>query len=62
VLAGGVEFAAVTLAGGERALPAAPGTIEIELAGRARLKIVGPVDSAMTTALVEALVKIARRR
>jgi transposase len=62
VLAGGVEFAAVTLAEGERALPAAPGTIEIELAGRARLKIVGPVDSAMTTALVEALVKIARRR
>jgi transposase len=59
---GGAEFAAVALAPDERALAAAPGTIEIELAGRARLKITGPVDASMATALIEALVKIARRR
>jgi len=59
---GGVEFAAVAVAPAARALPAPPNTIEIELAGRARLKITGPVDPSMTTALIEALVKIARRR
>jgi transposase len=62
VLAGGVEFAAVALAPAERILPAPPGTIEIEFADRARLKITGPVDPSMTTALIKALVKIARRR
>ena len=62
VSAGGVEFAAVALAPDERILPAAPGTIEIEFAGRARLKITGPVDPSMTTALIKALVQIARRR
>ena len=55
VPAGGVEFAAVALAG-------PPGTIEIEFAGRARLKITGPVDPSMTAALIRALVQIARRR
>lgn len=59
--AGGVEFAAVALAPAERILMA-PGTIEIEFAGRARLKITGPVDPSIMTALIEALVKIARRR
>jgi transposase len=59
--AGGV-FAAVALAPAERILPTTPGTIEIEFAGRARLKITGPVDPAMTTALIKALVQIARRR
>jgi len=36
--------------------------IEIEFTGRARLKITGPVDRSMTTALIKALAKIARRR
>ena len=62
VPAGGVAFAAVALAPDERVLPAPPGLIEIELADGVRLKISGPVDPALTTALVEALVKIARRR
>jgi transposase len=62
MLAGGVEFAAVALAPAERILPASPGTIEIEFTDRARLKITGPVDPSMTTALIKALVKIARRR
>jgi transposase len=61
-LAAGGEFAAVALAPAERILPTTPGTIEIEFAGRARLKITGPVDPAMTTALIKALVQIARRR
>ena len=59
---GGVEFAAVALAPAERILPAPSGVIEIEFAGRARLKISGPVDPSMTTALIKALVQIARRR
>ena len=58
----GVDFAAVALAPAERILPALPGTIEIEFPGRARLKITGPVDRSMTTALIKALAKIARRR
>lgn len=62
VAASGVEFAAVALAPDERMLPAPPGTVEIEFAGRARLKITGPVDPLMTTALIKALVQIARRR
>jgi transposase len=62
LVAGGVEFAAVALAPADRILPTPPGTIEIEFAGRARLKITGPVDAAMTTALIKALVQIARRR
>jgi transposase len=62
VAASGVEFAAVALAPDERILPAPPGTVEIEFAGRARLKITGPVDPLMTTALIKALVQIARRR
>jgi transposase len=62
VPAGGVAFAAMALAPAERILPAAPGTIEIEFAGRARLKITGPVDPSMTPALIKALVMIARRR
>jgi transposase len=61
-VAAGVEFAAVALAPDERILPAAPGTVEIEFAGRARLKITGLVDRSMTTALIKALVGIARRR
>ena len=61
VPAGGVEFAAVALAPAERILPAPPGTIEIEFAGRARLKIAGSIDPSMTTALIEALAKIVRR-
>jgi transposase len=60
--AGGIEFAAVALAPDERILPAPPGMIEIEFAGRARLKISGPVDRSMTTALIKALVQLARRR
>ncbi len=60
--AGGVEFAAVALAPAERILPAPPSTIEIEFAGRARLKITGPFDPMMTTALIKALVQIARQR
>ena len=60
--AGGVEFASVALASDERILPAPAGTIEIELAGRTRLKITGPADPSMTTALIKALVQIARRR
>jgi transposase len=59
---GGVEFAAVALAPAERILPTPPGTIEIEFAGRTRLKITGPVDSSMMAALIKALVQIARRR
>lgn len=62
VRAGDVEFAAVALAPDAGVLAAPPGTIEIEFAGRARLKITGPVDPSMTTALVKALVQIARRR
>ena len=62
VAASGVEFAAVALAPDERVLPAPPGTVEIEFAGRARLKITGPVDPLMMTALIKALVQIARRR
>jgi transposase len=62
VAASGVEFAAVALAPDERVLPAPPGTVDIEFAGRARLKITGPVDPLMTTALIKALVQIARRR
>jgi transposase len=62
VAASGVEFAAVALAPDERILPAPPDTVEIEFAGRARLKITGPVDRLMTTALIKALVQIARRR
>jgi transposase len=62
VPAGGVAFASVALAPAERILPAPAGTIEIEFAGRARLKITGPVDPSMTTALIKALVQIARRR
>ena len=62
VAAGGIEFAAVALAPDERILPAQPGTVEIEFAGRARLKMTGPVDPSMTTALIKALVQIARRR
>src|SRR5579862_6582598 len=58
----GVDFAAVALAPAERILPALPGTIEIEFPGRARLKITGSVDRSMTTALIKALAKIARRR
>jgi transposase len=54
VAASGVEFAAVALAPDERILPAPPGTVEIEFAG--------PVDPLMTTALIKALVQIARRR
>jgi transposase len=60
--AGGIEFACVALAPAERILPAPPGTIEIEFAGRARLKITGPVDPSMTTALIKTLAQIARRR
>jgi hypothetical protein len=52
----------VALAPDERILPAPPGMIEIEFAGRARLKISGPVDRSMTTALIKALVQLARRR
>jgi transposase len=55
VPASGVEFAAVALAPAERILPAPP-------SGRARLKITGSIDPSMTTALIEALAKIARRR
>jgi transposase len=62
VPAGGVEFACVALAPAERILPAPPGTIEIEFAGRARLKITGPVDPSMTRALIKTLVQMARRR
>jgi transposase len=62
VAAGGIEFAAVALAPDERILPAPLGTVEIEFAGRARLKMTGPVDPSMTTALIKALVQIARRR
>src|SRR5262245_10330139 len=58
----GVEFAAVALAPAERNLPVPPGTIELEFAGQARLKITGAVDPSMTTALIKALAKIARRR
>jgi len=58
----GVDFAAVALAPAGRILPASPGMIEIEFTGRARLKITGPVDRSMTTALIKALAKIARRR
>jgi hypothetical protein len=43
-------------------LPVPPGTIELEFAGQARLKITGAVDPSMTTALIKALAKIARRR
>src|SRR5215472_10190958 len=50
VPASGVEFAAVALAPDERGLPAAEGMIEIELAGRARLKITGPADPSMMAA------------
>ena len=56
------DFAAVTFAPAERILPAPPGTIEIEFAGRGRLKIAGPVDRSLTTALIKALAQIARRR
>jgi transposase len=59
---GGVEFAAVALTPEGAVLATPPGTIEIEFAGRARLKITGPVDPSMTTALIKALVQIARRR
>jgi transposase len=59
---GGVEFAAVALAPDERILPAPPGVIEIEFAGRTRLKISGSVDPSMTAALIKALARIARRR
>jgi transposase len=58
----GADFAAVALAPAERILPAPPGTIEIEFAGRGRLKIAGPVDRSLTTALIKALAQIARRR
>jgi transposase len=58
----GVDFAAVALAPAERTLPASPGMIEIEFTGRARLKITGPVDRSMTTALIKVLARIARRR
>jgi hypothetical protein len=62
VPAGDVAFASVAIVPDERILPAPAGTIEIEFAGRARLKITGPVDRSMTTALIKALVQIARRR
>lgn len=61
VVTGGVEFAAVALAPDERILPTPLGTVEIEFAGRARLKITGPVDPTMMTALIKALVQIARQ-
>jgi transposase len=60
--ASGVAFAPVALAPDEQSGAAPRGTIEIEFAGRARLKITGPVDRSMTTALIKALVQIARRR
>jgi transposase len=59
--AGRMEFAAVALAPEERILPAAPGTVEIELSGRARLRITGPVDPSTMAALIKALTRIARR-
>ena len=58
----GVEFAAVAIAPDERVLAAPPCMIEIEFAGRARLKLTGAVDRSMTTALIKALVQITRRR
>jgi hypothetical protein len=51
----------VALAPDTRILPAAPGTVEIEFTGRARLKITGPVDPSTMTALIKALMRIARR-
>lgn len=62
VAAGGVAFAPVALAPDERILAAPAGMIEIEFAGRVRLKMTGPVDPSMTTALIKALARMAGRR
>src|ERR1700721_4012065 len=61
VPAGGVAFASVALTPERAALATPPGVIDIEFAGRARLKITGPVDPWMSTAEIKALVQIARQ-
>jgi transposase len=48
-------FAPVRLAGAARAGQAGPGTIEIEFAAGARIRITGAVDPAAVTAAVAAL-------
>jgi transposase len=58
-------FAAVTVSPepvSVPALPAAPGVIEIEFAGGARLRITGAVDAATLSAAVAALAQGERRR
>jgi transposase len=48
-------FAPARIAGAARASLAGPGTIEIEFAAGARIRITGAVDAAAVTAAVEAL-------
>jgi transposase len=57
------DFAPVQIVGepAARGLPAPVGVIEIELAGGARLRITGAVDSATVSAAVSALVAKERR-
>ena len=57
-----VHFAAVSIAPEERVSAAPPGVIEVEFAGGARLRISGPVEPSVMSALIAALAKIARRR
>ncbi len=47
--------------GGATALPATPGTIEIEFATGARMRITGLIDASTVRAVVTALAKVKRR-
>jgi transposase len=50
-----VGFAPVRIAGAARAGQAGPGTIDIEFAAGARIRITGAVDAATVTAAVESI-------
>ena len=55
-------FAAVAVAPEERVLAAAPGMIEIEFVGGARLRITGAVDAVTASAAIAAVARSERRR
>ena len=57
-------FAPVAIApgpGATLALPATPGTIEIEFAAGARMRLMGPVDASTVKAMVAVLAKARQR-
>jgi transposase len=61
---GAPGFSPVTIVPGPGvapALPTAPGAVEIEFAGGARMRLMGPVDASAVKAMVTVLAKAKRR-